>query len=29
MNEIKAYIHRGRIADVIRALEKAGFRHLR
>ncbi len=28
MKEIKAFIHRNRIADVLRALEKAGFRNL-
>ena len=25
MNEIKAFIHRNRVADVIRALKRAGF----
>ena len=28
MKEIKAYIHRNRIADVVHALEAAGFRNL-
>jgi nitrogen regulatory protein P-II 1 len=28
MNEIKAFIHRNRIADVVRALSAAGFRNL-
>ena len=28
MKEIKAYIHRNRIADVVRALEQAGYRNL-
>ena len=28
MKEIKAFVHRSRIADVVRALEKAGFRNL-
>lgn len=28
MNEIKAYIHRTRIADVVRALEQAGYQNL-
>lgn len=28
MKEIKAYIHRHRVADVIRALKDAGFRNL-
>lgn len=28
MKEIKAFIHRSRIADVVRALDKAGFRNL-
>ncbi len=27
MKEIKAYIHRNRAADVVRALRKAGFGH--
>jgi len=28
MNEIKAFIHRNRIADVVHALKAAGFRNL-
>ncbi len=28
MKEIKAFIHRNRITDVIHALKEAGFRHL-
>ena len=28
MKEIKAYVHRTRIADVVRALEQAGYRNL-
>ena len=28
MKEVKAYVHRGRIADVVQELEAAGFRHL-
>lgn len=28
MKEIKAFVHRNRIADVVRALEQAGFRNL-
>lgn len=28
MREIKAFVHRGRIADIVRALEGAGFHHL-
>lgn len=28
MKEIKAFVHRGRIADVVHALDAAGFRHL-
>jgi nitrogen regulatory protein P-II 1 len=28
MKEIKAFIHRSRVADVVRALEKAGYRGL-
>lgn len=28
MKEIKAYVHRKRIADVVRALEQAGYRNL-
>lgn len=28
MKEVKAFIHRGRIVDIIHALEDAGFRYL-
>ena len=28
MKEIKAFIHRSRVADVVRALEKAGYRNV-
>jgi nitrogen regulatory protein P-II 1 len=28
MKEVKAYVHRGRIADIVRELESAGFEHL-
>ena len=28
MKEIKAFVHRNRIADVVRALEQAGYRNL-
>lgn len=28
MNEIKAFIHRNRVADVVRALDGAGFHNL-
>lgn len=28
MKEIKAYVHRNRIADVVHALDQAGFRNL-
>ncbi|MEW5835062.1 MAG: transcriptional regulator [Lysobacterales bacterium 14-68-21] len=28
MKEVKAFIHRGRVVDVIHALEEAGFRYL-
>jgi len=28
MKEVKAFVHRGRIADIVHALEGAGFRHL-
>jgi len=28
VKEVKAFIHRGRIADTVHALEQAGFRHL-
>lgn len=28
MKEIKAFIHRNRVADVVRALESAGYRNL-
>ena len=28
MKEIKAYVHRNRIADVVRALDQAGYRNL-
>jgi len=28
MKEIKAFVHRNRIADVVRSLERAGFRNL-
>ncbi len=28
MKEVKAFIHRGRIADIVHALDEAGFRHL-
>lgn len=28
MKEVKAFIHRNRVGDVVRALEHAGFRHL-
>lgn len=28
MKEVKAFVHRGRVADIVHALEQAGFRHL-
>lgn len=28
MSEVKAYIHRNRVADVVSALNKAGFNNL-
>lgn len=28
MKEVKAFVHRARIADIVQALEAAGFRHL-
>ena len=28
MKEVKAFIHRGRVVDIIHALEEAGFRYL-
>jgi nitrogen regulatory protein P-II 1 len=28
MKEVKAYVHRARIADIVQALETAGFQHL-
>lgn len=28
MKEVKAYVHRGRVADIVHALEAAGFRDL-
>ena len=28
MKEVKAFIHRGRVVDVIHALEDGGFRYL-
>lgn len=28
MKEIKAFVHRGRVADIVHALEEAGYRHL-
>ena len=28
MKQLKAFVHRGRIADIVHALEQAGFRHL-
>ncbi|MGN6228345.1 MAG: P-II family nitrogen regulator [Dyella sp.] len=28
MKEVKAYVHRGRVADIVHGLEQAGFVHL-
>jgi nitrogen regulatory protein P-II 1 len=28
MKEVKAFVHRARIGDIVHALEEAGFRHL-
>lgn len=28
MKEIKAFVHRGRVADIVQVVEAAGFRHL-